>query len=51
MAPEIIQGKEYGKEVDIWAVGVLAYILFTGLPPFPGKTKSEIQSSVVNNNF
>lgn len=30
------QRKDYGKEVDIWAVGVLAYELFTRQAPFDG---------------
>ena len=27
IAPEVLMGKEYGREVDMWAVGVIAYIL------------------------
>jgi calcium-dependent protein kinase len=33
MAPEIIRG-QYGKECDIWSLGVLLYILLSGYPPF-----------------
>ena len=51
MAPEIIQAKEYGKQVDIWALGVLAYILFTGQPPFFGKNKSQIFQAVLHTDF
>jgi len=34
MAPEIFQEQDYGEKVDIWAVGVIAYILLSGWPPF-----------------
>ena len=39
MAPEIIKNLPYGTKVDIWSLGVVAYILFSGKPPFTGKTK------------
>uniref|UniRef100_A0A4W5JSX3 Protein kinase domain-containing protein n=1 Tax=Hucho hucho TaxID=62062 RepID=A0A4W5JSX3_9TELE len=34
VAPEIIAETGYGLKVDIWAVGVIAYILLCGFPPF-----------------
>jgi calcium-dependent protein kinase len=33
IAPEVIAG-QYNHKVDIWACGVVLYILLTGLPPF-----------------
>jgi serine/threonine protein kinase len=34
MAPEIIKKLPYDSSVDIWAVGVMTYILLCGKPPF-----------------
>jgi serine/threonine protein kinase len=34
IAPEVLRGKGYGKEIDWWALGTLIYEMLTGLPPF-----------------
>jgi calcium-dependent protein kinase len=46
MAPEIIREEPYDEKVDIWSVGTIAYILLSGRPPFAGKSKPEIFSSI-----
>lgn len=34
VAPEIIRQEKYGKECDYWSIGVVTYILLSGMPPF-----------------
>ena len=48
MAPEIVREEKYDQKVDIWSVGIIAFILLSGRPPFRGKTKPEIFNSVLN---
>ncbi|MEQ1826274.1 MAG: serine/threonine-protein kinase [Pirellula sp.] len=41
MAPEIGKG-EYGKEIDIYSLGIILYELLTGNVPFDGESSQEI---------
>lgn len=41
MAPEIGKGV-YGKEIDIYALGIILYELVTGKVPFDGESSQEI---------
>ena len=47
MAPEVIQGKEYGAAVDWWSLGALGYDLLTGSPPFTGNNNAKIQEKIL----
>ena len=35
MAPEVLQRKKYNQSSDMWSIGIVTYILLTGLFPFP----------------
>ena len=41
MAPEIGQGT-YGKEIDVYALGIILYEMVTGRVPFDGESSQEI---------
>lgn len=47
VAPEILESRPYGKEVDMWSVGVIAYILLCGFPPFYDEN-STVSGSLVH---
>ena len=43
-SPELLKGR-YDKSCDLWAVGIVTYILLCGYPPFNGGSDEEIQAS------
>lgn len=50
MSPELLS-KKYNEKTDIWSLGVLSYIMFTGTIPFNGNNNEEIFESILNNKF
>jgi len=48
MAPEIIRGDPYSSEVDVWAVGVITYVMLAGFPPFDGENDVEVFASILS---
>jgi calcium-dependent protein kinase len=45
ISPEIIKGN-YDEKCDIWACGVILYILICGYPPFSGNTDKEVYNLI-----
>ncbi|XP_071038443.1 twitchin-like [Parasteatoda tepidariorum] len=45
-APEIVEREPVGFYTDMWAVGVLAYVLLSGLSPFSGENDIETLKNV-----
>ena len=47
ISPEIIKGN-YDEKCDIWACGVILYILLAGYPPFTGNTDKEVYNLITS---
>lgn len=51
VAPEILRGVAYGKEVDMWSIGVILYILLCGFPPFYDDNNKKLFALIIAANF
>lgn len=51
MAPEVVQGLDYGAAVDWWSLGALGVDLLTGAPPFTGNNNAKIQEKIVKSKL
>jgi len=47
-APEMVEHKTYGHEIDAWALGVLLFEFLTGSPPFECENRVELYSAITN---
>ena len=45
MAPEVITGK-YNEKCDVWACGVILYLMLCGKPPFYSKDENELKRNI-----
>lgn len=50
MAPEVLKG-DYNNKADVWAVGVLAYMLLSSQMPFYGRRRKEILDKIARCNY
>ncbi|XP_034937510.1 calcium/calmodulin-dependent protein kinase type II alpha chain isoform X21 [Chelonus insularis] len=46
LSPEVLKKESYGKPVDIWACGVILYILLVGYPPFWDEDQHRLYSQI-----
>jgi serine/threonine protein kinase len=51
-APEIMLRQEYdGREVDVWSLGVVLYVMLVAKLPWPSNNRVEFQETVVRGEF
>ncbi|KAI6669629.1 hypothetical protein NL676_004514 [Syzygium grande] len=46
IAPEVLK-RRYGPEADIWSIGVMLYILLSGVPPFWAESENGIFNAIL----
>ncbi|XP_066529903.1 death-associated protein kinase 2 [Hoplias malabaricus] len=51
IAPEIINFEPLSTAADMWSIGVITYILLSGLSPFQGETDEETLKNIVALNY
>ncbi|GAV62130.1 Pkinase domain-containing protein/EF_hand_5 domain-containing protein [Cephalotus follicularis] len=50
IAPEVLRRK-YGPEADIWSIGVMLYILLSGVPPFWAESEHGIFNAILRGHI
>jgi NIMA (never in mitosis gene a)-related kinase len=51
LAPEIWKSKQYGKESDIWALGVILYEMCCLKYPYPATELEELERKILNDKI
>uniref|UniRef100_A0A7S3YG25 Protein kinase domain-containing protein n=1 Tax=Lotharella globosa TaxID=91324 RepID=A0A7S3YG25_9EUKA len=51
LAPEVIMGNGYGKECDLWSLGVMLYVLLTGYYPFYSSDRRRLYSKITRCSY
>ena len=46
VAPEVVNFEEITYATDLWSIGVITYVLLSGLSPFMGETDVETMANV-----
>ncbi|XP_043819948.1 death-associated protein kinase 2-like [Dromiciops gliroides] len=51
IAPEVIKLEPLTVVADMWSVGVITYILLSGISPFQGETESDTANNIIKGTF
>ncbi|XP_052247535.1 peroxisomal carnitine O-octanoyltransferase-like isoform X2 [Dreissena polymorpha] len=50
-APEVVTGRLYSTQVDLWSIGVIAYILLCGYEPFNHDSEQQMYKKIVKGDY
>lgn len=51
LSPEVLFHYPYGKPIDLWACGVILYILLVGYPPFWDEDQNKLYAQIKNGQY
>ncbi|KAI8082785.1 kinase-like domain-containing protein [Halteromyces radiatus] len=51
VAPEVLLQKGHGKPVDLWSVGVIAFVLLSGYTPFYGEDQAALFENIMSGKY
>ncbi|XP_053368088.1 serine/threonine-protein kinase H1 homolog [Clarias gariepinus] len=51
LAPEMVAGRTYGCEVDMWALGVISYIILSGSMPFEQRSRPRLFTAILKGSY
>ncbi|KAJ3324347.1 calcium calmodulin-dependent protein kinase type 1G [Blyttiomyces sp. JEL0837] len=51
VAPEVLKRLGYGREIDLWSLGVITYILLCGYPPFYDQNNVELFKQIMAGRY
>ncbi|KAK3823325.1 MAG: calcium/calmodulin-dependent protein kinase type 1 [Benniella sp.] len=51
VAPEVLEEIGHGKSVDMWSIGVIAFTLLCGYPPFWGEDQAALFENIIAGHY
>ncbi|CAK9082607.1 unnamed protein product [Durusdinium trenchii] len=51
LAPEVIKQEEYGREIDMWALGVITFVVLSGALPFYHQVLHKLYRQIVERDL